>query len=231
MFKFKMRKLSIALLGTSLMIPTLLAPVFMPTDAAHAATTTKSAKIFGTKEIRSSNLKKFTKWNGAMKRYATEIQSELNKCKLSATNKCLTTKWRIFLKKIEDRPKAEQVQLVNQYLNKWRYVIDPVNYQKNDYWATPKQFLNRNGDCEDYAIIKYKSLIHLGFDKDDMRIVVIEDLNLRVPHAVLVVYIDGQPLVLDNQISKVVHADRIKHYKPVYSINESNWWLHRGFRS
>jgi predicted transglutaminase-like cysteine proteinase len=60
-----------------------------------------------------------------------------------------------------------------------------------------------------------------------MRIVVRQDLNLKILHAVLVVYLDGQPLILDNQIKQVVHASRLRHYKPIYSINQKNWRLHR----
>ena len=188
-----------------------------------------AVKLFNTKELKSSNLKKFKKWNSVLDRYKTEEPSELQKCKLSSTNKCAITKWRIFLKKVSKEPdKLKQLGLVNKYLNKRLYIIDPTNYKKKDYWATPEQFVNRNGDCEDYAISKYLSLLHLGFSKDDMRIVVLQDLNLKVAHAILVVYIDGKALVLDNQITSIVEAKRIKHYKPVFSINENNWWLHRG---
>lgn len=197
----------------------------LPVETAYAQ---KTPRLFGTGEIQSKKLTKFKKWTSVLERYAVEMQDELNKCTLSANNKCLITKWRIFLKKIADKPPRQQMELVNQYLNKWLYVIDPINYQRKDYWATPKQFLNRNGDCEDYAIAKFASLVHLGFDKEQMRIVVLQDLNLKVAHAVLVVYVDGEALVLDNQISKVVNADRIKHYKPIFSINEDAWWLHRG---
>lgn len=188
----------------------------------------KYPRLFGTGEIKSKNLKKFNKWTSVLDRYAVEVKDELKKCTLTATNKCLVTKWRIYLKKLKDKTPRQQVELVNKYINKWLYIIDPANYNKKDYWATPKQFYSRNGDCEDYAIAKYASLVHLGFDKSQMRIVVLQDLNLRVGHAVLVVYLDGQPLILDNQISKVVNADRIKHYKPIFSLNETNWWLHRG---
>ena len=198
-----------------------------PTGPAHAAAQS-TVKLFGKSEVKSEKLTKFKKWRGVMERYAAEKTKELAKCKLSATNKCETAKWRIFLKKIAKQPKAKQLDLVNKYLNKWMYVLDPVNYNKKDYWATPRQFKARNGDCEDYAIAKYASLVHLGFPKEKMRIVVLQDLNLKVAHAVLVVYFKGKALILDNQISKVVEASRIKHYKPIYSINEGAWWLHRG---
>ncbi len=36
-----------------------------------------------------------------------------------------------------------------------------------------------------------------------------------------------QPMLLDNQIASVVPANSIRHYNPVFSINETGWWLHR----
>ncbi|MBP5856341.1 transglutaminase-like cysteine peptidase [Marivibrio halodurans] len=185
-------------------------------------------KLFGTNEIQSDSLEKFNKWTEALSRYDDEKGNELDVCQPSASEKCHVARWRIFLKQIAGRPPMEQLQLVNEYLNKWLYVIDPVNYNKKDYWATPRQFMYRNGDCEDYAFAKYASLVHLGFPKDKMRIVVLNDLNLKIPHAVLVVYMDETGYLLDNQIAKVIEANRVTHYKPIFSINEQHWWLHRG---
>ena len=88
-------------------------------------------------------------------------------------------------------------------------------------------FMTKDGDCEDYAIAKFMSLRQLGFDNGQMRVVVVDDLNLGVAHAILVVYLDGRAFVLDNQIASVVPAEIIRHYRPVYSINEDAWWLHR----
>lgn len=185
------------------------------------------ASLFGSAEIRSARLEKFTKWRDMLHRYAEEEPHELDKCVLTATNPCNVTKWRIFLKSLKNLPPRQQLDKVNAYINKWLYVLDPVNYGVNDYWATPRQFMTLNGDCEDYAIAKYVSLEHLGFAVDDLRIVVLQDMNLNIPHAILVVYLNDEALVLDNQISNVVDASRIRHYKPIYSINEHAWWLHR----
>ena len=41
------------------------------------------------------------------------------------------------------------------------------------------------------------------------------------------VYHDGRALVLDNQIDHVVPSEVIRHYQPIYSLNEQYWWLHR----
>jgi len=60
-----------------------------------------------------------------------------------------------------------------------------------------------------------------------LRILVLQDLNLRLAHAVLIVYHKGRALLLDNQIKHVVDTRKVHHYKPIYSINEQFWWLHR----
>ena len=60
-----------------------------------------------------------------------------------------------------------------------------------------------------------------------MRIVIVQDLNLKVAHAILAVYVDGTIKILDNQIKQVVDAETIRHYRPIYSVNEDAWWLHR----
>lgn len=185
-------------------------------------------KLFGTREISSTKLEKFQKWLGVLDRYQDEAPNELATCQVTASEPCHTAKWRIFLNKLQGLPPTDQLQYVNKYLNQYAYILDPVNYGKKDYWATPKQFMYRTGDCEDYAISKYVSLLHLGWDKGQMRIVVLQDLNLGIPHAILVVYLGEQALVLDNQIPQVIEASRIRHYKPIFSINEDRWWLHRG---
>ena len=59
------------------------------------------------------------------------------------------------------------------------------------------------------------------------RIVVLQDLNLGIAHAVMSLEHEGETLILDNQVSRVVRHEVIRHYKPIYSVNETHWWLHR----
>ena len=199
-----------------------------PQSMAAAPKTTVAPKIFGTAEIRTRGVQKFKKWTGVLQRYQGDRKKEGRPCKPSLLNPCDIAKWLAFTRDVAKKPKRQQLDAVNAYMNKRRYIVDPKNYGKRDYWATPKQFFNKNGDCEDYAISKYISLLHAGFDPDAMRIVIVKDLNLKVAHGILVVYLDGEALVLDNQIPKVINAKRIRHYKPVYSINKKHWWRHRG---
>jgi len=96
-----------------------------------------------------------------------------------------------------------------------------------DYWETPHEFIEISGDCEDYAISKYTSLRALGVPADKMRIIILQDLNLGgIVHAVLGIYVDGELLILDNQIKQVTSALKIYHYRPIYGINEDAWWAY-----
>jgi predicted transglutaminase-like cysteine proteinase len=69
-------------------------------------------------------------------------------------------------------------------------------------------------------------LKQLGFSVDDMRVVVVQDTNLRISHAVMALNRNDDILILDNQIKQVISHKDIFHYVPVYSVNEKNWWMH-----
>src|SRR5690606_7024803 len=104
--------------------------------------------------------------------------------------------------------------------------LDIDNYGLDDYWAVAREFLYNGGDCEDYAITKLLSLRWLGLATERLRIVVLQDTNLRIPHAVLAVYDNDDIFILDNLTEQVVSHRDIVHYVPVYSINEAHWWIH-----
>ncbi len=203
----------------------------MPAFAASAAESLEKygimPSLFGSRETRSFNIAMFPKWSGALNRYFNERGLEEASCTSSSFNRCHLREWKAFLAEQQGKDRRAQVDAVNAYMNRQPYLTDPRNYGISDYWATPVQFFSRDGDCEDYAIAKFLSLRALGFGNDMLRIVVLQDLNLRVGHAILVVYLGGEPLILDNQIRRVVEANRIHHYKPIYSINEQHLWLHQ----
>ena len=75
-----------------------------------------------------------------------------------------------------------------------------TNNQEN-YWSTPKEFLTTGyGDCEDYAIIKYFTLINLGFDKKKLFITTAFEHYTGGYHMVLSYFKtkNKPPLILDN---------------------------------
>jgi predicted transglutaminase-like cysteine proteinase len=140
--------------------------------------------------------------------------------------KCVPVAWTTFLDSIRKQPRRAQLSAVNQWANAKPYVEDIVNWHVADYWATPGEFIVRGGDCEDYAITKYFSLVRLGFSPDDLRIVIVNDVNLNAFHAVLAVRDEGTTWLLDNQLQQVVSMDVAVQYQPIYSLNEHGWWLH-----
>ena len=183
--------------------------------------------LFGSREIRGSSFAPFPKWTGLIERQVNESALYEGPCSALRFNRCHLQEWRALLKSLQGKDRRTQADAVNRFMNRAPYIIDQVNYRVSDYWATPLQFLNKDGDCEDYAIAKFISLRELGFANDQLRIVILDDLNLGVAHAILVVYLDGEAFVLDNQQAKVVPAAKVRHYRPIYSINEEHWWLHR----
>lgn len=181
-----------------------------------------NTKLFGYREERKEGFKIFPQWVSVMQRHENERLAPGN-CPI---NLCKVPEWQQLIASLRGRSPQEQTAGVNAFANRFRYVLDLDNYGKSDYWAIPREFLTLGGDCEDYAIIKYFSLRQLGFPPESMRVVVVQDANLRVPHAVLALYGRNDILVLDNQIREVISHTSVAHYIPVFSLNESNWWMH-----
>jgi predicted transglutaminase-like cysteine proteinase len=183
------------------------------------------AGLFGYHETERSNLSQFPQWLSMLERNVRDRVPE-GHCETRRLDSCHVRRWRNFINSIRKLPRFEQIRQVNRFANQQEYILDIENYGVEDYWETPKQFLYNNGDCEDYAITKMLSLKQLGFDPDRMRIVVLQDTNLRIAHAVLAIDIKGDTLIMDNQIQEVVSHKYIVHYVPIYSVNEKHWWMY-----
>lgn len=177
-----------------------------PANAANAP------HLFGSDEVRSSDLRYFPKWTDMLERYKHEVSA---------------THWDRFIDGLRGADPLDQLDQINRYMNDVPHKADVGNYAATDYWATPRQFFAHAGDCEDFAIAKFLSLRSLGWENDQLRIVVLDDLTKGTPHAVLVAYHGGEAWILDNQYVRVVRAERIEGYRPRFSINETSWWLHR----
>lgn len=214
---------------------------------AGSFTAVQAQGLFGSREIHSTNMKSFDKWTALWRRHnlqrteevpASEIlpSSVERNCRGRNRVKCNREDWEQFISEQENGlpedkpatlPTIDLLNAVNLYMNRSPYIIDPVNWGIPDYWATPDEFFLKDGDCEDYAISKFVTLKRLGVDPSLMRLVILQDENLRIAHAVLAVEIDGLFHILDNQVDGVLPHTKILHYRPVYSINEDGWWLHQ----
>lgn len=184
--------------------------------------------LFGTRETRSAvSLTMFPRWKSMLARYDKEVATLEASCRGHASGTCRLQEWLQFLDTLRGTDRAGQVREVQRRINRERYVHDDQRlWGMSNYWETPGEFLDRGGDCKDYAVAKFMALRRLGFGNDDLRIFVVRDTRRRLDHAVLVVYLDGRALVLDNQQRDVVPASAVRHYRPYYSINETAWWAH-----
>lgn len=141
------------------------------------------------------------------------------------------TGWKDILEnpKYKKLPEKEKLELVNNFMNKTPFISDLEHWGKEDYWATPIEFLSTNGgDCEDYSIAKYFTLRELGVPDDKMRITYVKELvQYNQPHMVLAYFPtpDAEPLVLDNINPRIQPASTRTDLLPVYSFNGSGLWL------
>lgn len=174
--------------------------------------------LFGSSEKRSGNLKPFTKWTDMFARFDRELE------RASAQN--AIHDWQASLRGFEGLPLRSMADKVNDFVNETRYIVDSKNWGRSDYWATPVEFMQRGGDCEDYAIAKYTALRALGVPEERLRVAIVHDLQKNIPHAVLIVYTDDGAVALDNQNDSLVDGNRLSRYKPIFSINRQAWWLH-----
>jgi len=184
------------------------------------------ATLFGYDEVAQADIGVFPQWLDVLEQQLVE-QATASDCDSANTlTRCDLQSWRDHLKRLSDLPRAEQLAAVNQFANEQQYVLDIDNYGLEDYWAPPELFLENGGDCEDYVIVKLFSLRWLGGPLEDMRLVVVQDTNLRMAHAILAVAADADVWILDNLVSRIVPERTIVHYAPVYSISDRQWWLH-----
>jgi len=130
-----------------------------------------------------------------------------------------------------------RLDAVNRFFN-GRVVFrdDAQVWRMEDYWASPLETLQQGmGDCEDFAIAKYFSLLATGMPASQLRLVYVR-LQIGgaggVPqaHMVLAYYASAQaePLILDNLITEIRPASRRPDLTPVFSFNSEGLWQGNG---
>jgi len=119
---------------------------------------------------------------------------------------------------------------VNRFFNMHRFIDDRKLWGLDNYWATPVEFIGVNGgDCEDFSIAKYFTLLELGVPDKKMRITMVKATTLNQYHMVLAYYeTPGSiPLILDNINGSIKPATKRKDLIPVYSFNGTQLWLNK----
>lgn len=185
-----------------------------------------SIGAFGSLELKADEVHGGRQWQRVISRISGE-QHLYRACDEDGTT-CPTElrAWRNAVRSMEQFQGWNLLAAVNSKINRLvTFRTDATNYGRTDYWASPVETLTRQGDCEDYAILKYMTLLELGVSDRQMRIVVVKDIQRGTGHAVLSVNMDGQTYILDNlRQAAVLHTD-MSHYVPYYSVNRQGLWL------
>ena len=159
--------------------------------------------------------------------------SQLNSIerKYGSSSKTRVEAWDSMIESSKNESLLNKIKNVNDFFNQITYKTDAAHWKQKDYWATPFEFMGTGaGDCEDYAIAKYFSLIKLGIPDDKLRItyVIYKKANSRFEqaHMVLTYYhkTGAEPVILDNINRRLELASKRDDLKPVYSFNASGLW-------
>lgn len=123
-----------------------------------------------------------------------------------------------------------RLKAINTYFNRRvLYRDDQETWGVIDYWASPLETLAKGqGDCEDYAIGKYFSLLAAGVPGVKMRLVYVRaQVGAGIQaHMVLAYYPEpnAEPMILDNLVTEIRPASRRPDLTPVFSFNAEGLW-------
>ena len=137
--------------------------------------------------------------------------------------------WQTLLDNSAHDDERAQLERVNHFINRSvSFVSDQQAWGADDYWATPAQTLSLGkGDCEDFAIAKYFSLVRMGIPSEKLRLTFVKALKQNQAHMVLAYYPSAseQPLILDNLDPRIRPASERNDLLPVYSFNSHGVFL------
>ncbi len=143
--------------------------------------------------------------------------------------------WNRMLEHISNASAEEKLLQVNQFFNRnVRFTEDIALWKKSDYWATPLEVMGmRAGDCEDYTIAKYFSLLQLGIANEQLRLIYVRaqiggpHSKIFQAHMVLGYYPtpDAVPLILDSLTNTIEPANNRPDLRPVFSFNSEGLWV------
>ncbi len=129
---------------------------------------------------------------------------------------------------------ARGLEGLDLYLAVNRFVNEAVRFQPDsslaavlDDWITPASLVNgAEGDCEDFALAKFWLLELLGVDRNDLYIVVVQDVTARLPHAYLAVRSGPEVWLLDSRINRPLSPHELDGIVPVVTIGHAAAYLH-----
>ncbi len=174
-------------------------------------------------------------WSEMLERHATQTAS-VEAC-IDDRDACprRARALHVIVEKGAGLPRDKQIQLVNRYVNRKTHRYDRRRTTHTEeggkvvrisHWKTLWEFMERGGDCEDYATTKYFLLRRLGFAPEDLRVVVVYDRRYREHHGVVAVRYDADNTWLLDTDNHIYRRNKPVEYRYVYAVNELGIWDH-----
>jgi predicted transglutaminase-like cysteine proteinase len=89
-------------------------------------------------------------------------------------------------------------------------------------WHSPLQALSAGeGDCKDYAVTKYLALLEAGFAEQDVKLVIVHDMATDQAHAIVIVHLNADWIVLDNRWLALVRDFELRRSVPLFILDEN----------
>jgi len=196
----------------------LLLPAFLALSFISQSANATVEHVFGMSEQKQVAVTNLHQWDRLIRAFARNIKAD-DTAELTELEN-----WKYFIDSIRNKPKAQQLYLVNLWINQFPYKQDNWIYNQSDYWASPSEFFANGGDCEDYVITKYITLRLLGFKPDDMKMAIVYDVFSGTDHALLIVNHDKDSYILDNREQMTLPEHYRERYRPHYTFNEKEIW-------
>ena len=121
--------------------------------------------------------------------------------------------WRQLIDDSKSLEARDKLKRINEFFNRKLLFLDDIKvWGQTDYWATPLETLAKGqGDCEDFTIAKYFTLLSAGMPNEQLRLIYVKARiggpasNVTQAHMVLAWYEtpDAEPLLLDNLITDI----------------------------
>lgn len=138
--------------------------------------------------------------------------------------------WLVFAWQSQTMDDFDKVVKTNDFFNQLTFIPDEKLWGKEDYWASMAEFIGAGGgDCEDFTLAKYYTLVFLGIKPESLKLVYVNVKDYNEAHMVLAYYAEGstQPQLLDNLDKQVKLASLRPDLEPIYSFDTEDIWLHK----
>jgi len=137
----------------------------------------------------------------------------------------------IMMDEMVAKPEEKIIVAVNRFFNQMEFSPDITTWQKKDYWASRLEFLGKGrGDCEDFAVAKFLTMIQLGVPRQKLFLTYVKVVGYPDDAHLVVTYYQepgAVPFVLDNYDKRILRATQRKDLIPVYSFTANDLYLQK----